>query len=178
MFWEFARVLREMRDEGRAVPVVLLENTLGWATSKGGDDLRAAVAELNDLGYWCDLLVVNAQRFVPQSRPRLFVVCSREPLAEPGDWRTTDVRPAWVRRFVEAHPELRMQALDIVPPPTIASIETVAPPPTPSALKLPRILPRWSTLCWGQRSSPALPPRRSRTLSRQPRPGARHWRGA
>lgn len=119
MFWEFARVLREMRDEGRPAPVVLLENTLGWATSKGGADLSASIAELNDLGYWCDLLVVNAQRFVPQSRPRLFLVCSVEPLAEPGDWRPSDVRPAWVQRFVEAHPELRMQAHPASPPPSL-----------------------------------------------------------
>lgn len=120
MFWEFARVLREMKDEGRLPSTALLENVPSWATSRGGEDLRAAIVELNDLGYWCDMLVVNAQRFVPQSRPRLFVVCSTEPLARSGDWRATEVRPAWMERFVAKHSELRMQAHLITPPPSIA----------------------------------------------------------
>lgn len=120
MYWEFARVLRELDEDGRLPSVALLENVPSWATSNGGSDLLAAIAELNDLGYWCDMLVVNAQRFVPQSRPRLFVVCSTEPLAEPSDWTTSDVRPAWMERFVEAHADLRMQALGITPPPSLA----------------------------------------------------------
>lgn len=35
---------------------------------------RAAVECLNELGYWCDLLQVDAKHFLPQSRPRMFAV--------------------------------------------------------------------------------------------------------
>ncbi|MEX0682295.1 MAG: DNA cytosine methyltransferase [Gaiellaceae bacterium] len=120
MFWEFARILRELRDEGRPVPVCMLENVPSFATSHGGADIRAAVAELNDLGYWCDLLVVDARRFVPQSRPRLFVIGSLDRLTEYGDWTPSELRPEWITRFVARHPELRMQALPLRLPPTEA----------------------------------------------------------
>ena len=120
MFWEFARVLGELKDEGRLPPVALLENVPSWATSRQGSDLLAAITALNELGYWCDMLIVNAQRFVPQSRPRLFLICSTEPLAEPGDWTPSEVRPAWMADFVQKHSKLRMQALRLLPPPTLA----------------------------------------------------------
>lgn len=108
MFWEFARVLREMK--GRRPGAVLLENVPSFASSRGGEDLRAAVAELNDLGYECDLLVVNAAHFVAQSRPRLFIVGALdEPAGPVGSWTDPAIRPAWIERFVKAHPELSLR---------------------------------------------------------------------
>jgi DNA (cytosine-5)-methyltransferase 1 len=120
MFWEFARVLREMGPERRP-RAVLLENVPSFATSNGGEDFRVAIAELNALGYICDAFVVNALHFVPQSRPRLFVVGSRERLADAGSWDDTELRPAWIRRFVARNPALRMQALDLTVPPKVTS---------------------------------------------------------
>ena len=76
-FWEFTRVMREMEDARPGV--VVLENVVGLATSHGGEDLRAAIAELNSLGYSVDMLTLDARRFVPQSRPRLFLVGAMEP---------------------------------------------------------------------------------------------------
>lgn len=109
MFWEFARVLREMR--GRRPPVILLENVPAFASSHGGHDLYLALKRLSRLGYWCDLLVVDARHFVPQSRPRLFIVGSREPLKFPGDWTPSPVRPKWLRQFVKQHPDLLLNPL-------------------------------------------------------------------
>ena len=113
MFWEFARVLREM---GRRRPrVVLLENVPSFLNSRAGRDLRDAIAELNDLGYVCDLLVLDARAFVPQSRPRLFIVGTRGRVA---GWRNPvelplvendPLRPPRVRKFIADHPELRFQ---------------------------------------------------------------------
>jgi DNA (cytosine-5)-methyltransferase 1 len=100
---------------------VLLENVPSFATSNGGEDFRVAIAELNALGYICDAFVVNALHFVPQSRPRLFVVGSRERLADAGSWDETELRPAWIRRFVARNPALRMQALDLTVPPKVTS---------------------------------------------------------
>ncbi len=110
MFWQFARVLREMGD--RRPSACMLENVPSFATSRGGDDLRAAVAELNNLGYWCDLFVMDARRFVPQSRPRLFIVGARRPLTTEDEWGG-ELRPPWIARFVAAYPELRMHALPL-----------------------------------------------------------------
>lgn len=137
MFYEFARILEEKGD--RKPRVVLLENVPSFATSHGGEDLRIAIQTLNDLGYWCDLMVVNAKHFVPQSRPRLFIVASLERLAERarGDWTPSEIRPAWVERFVTKHPELKLQALRLELPP--ASTQTLAD----VVERLPPNDPRW-----------------------------------
>ena len=75
MFWEFARVLDEMGE--RRPPVVLLENVPGFATSRDGQDMRDALAKLGELGYRCDVVTADARWFVPQSRPRMFIIGSR-----------------------------------------------------------------------------------------------------
>jgi DNA (cytosine-5)-methyltransferase 1 len=71
-FWGFIKVLKGMRD--RRPPLVLLENVDGFLTSDGGNDFCQALAALNNLGYEVDAFQINASHFVPQSRPRLFVV--------------------------------------------------------------------------------------------------------
>lgn len=71
-YWGFIKVLREM--ENRRPRVVLLENVEGFLSSNGGNDFREALLALNDLGYAVDAFIIDAARFVPQSRVRLFVV--------------------------------------------------------------------------------------------------------
>ena len=115
MFWEFARVLKEM---GRRRPLaVMLENVPGFGTSHGGRDLHAAITELNKLGYFCDLLQLNAESWVPQSRPRMFVVGSLTSIQDVGDWRPSRVRPKWISDFVRANPDLALQAKRLPEPP-------------------------------------------------------------
>jgi len=112
MFWEFARVVDELGE--RRPTAVLLENVLGFASSHGGRDLWEAVGELNRLGYSCDLLAIDARHFVPQSRPRMFIVG----LSGEHDYDPSADRPAWARQFARDHPEARMHtwALPVLPP--------------------------------------------------------------
>ncbi|WP_343238174.1 DNA (cytosine-5-)-methyltransferase [Streptomyces sp. SID13031] len=114
MFWEFARVLEEM---GSARPrVTLLENVHGFATSHGGQDLSKALVRMSELGYSSDVIAINARHFVPQSRPRMFVIGVRNDLpkgAHVGVPPLSDVRPPWVRAIFERHPELPMHYLDL-----------------------------------------------------------------
>ena len=70
-FWGFHNLLREQGES--APPIVLLENVTGWLYSNGGNDFRITAKSLNDLGYFCDVFLLNALSFVPQSRPRLFM---------------------------------------------------------------------------------------------------------
>lgn len=114
MFWEFARVLDEM--ESRRPSVVLLENVLGFASSHGGRDIRGAVTELNRLGYSCDLLAIDARHFVPQSRPRMFIVGLVEPGPEDllGDRAN---RPEWAQRIARDMPNARLHARELPPLP-------------------------------------------------------------
>ncbi|WP_375477589.1 DNA cytosine methyltransferase [uncultured Jatrophihabitans sp.] len=114
MFWEFARVLAEM---GAGRPrVVLLENVHGFATSHGGADLTRALRELAALDYSCDVFSVDARHFVPQSRPRMFIVGIRGALpagARRGSPPLSSSRPAWVRRVHERHANLGMHHLPL-----------------------------------------------------------------
>ncbi|HEX8078989.1 MAG TPA: DNA cytosine methyltransferase [Jatrophihabitans sp.] len=130
-FWHFTRVLAELGD--RRPPVVALENVVGLATSSGGADLAAAVGELNRLGYSVDVLTLDARRFVPQSRPRLFLVGALDPPADPypaadspvadSPVADSELRPAWLRA-VFSDPALRTHqaALPAPPPPLTAGL--------------------------------------------------------
>src|SRR5215475_6279815 len=70
-FWGFIRILDEMKK--RRPPVVLIENVTGFLTSHGGNDFKEALLALNELGYGVDAFILDAARFTPQSRQRLFV---------------------------------------------------------------------------------------------------------
>lgn len=97
-FFQFTRVLREMKEEGRLPPVVALENVTALASSRGGDDLTAALRELNDIGYSVDVLAIDARRFVPQSRPRLFIVGAINPPMDSPE-PNSELRPDWLQAF-------------------------------------------------------------------------------
>ncbi|HEX8560675.1 MAG TPA: DNA cytosine methyltransferase [Pyrinomonadaceae bacterium] len=83
-FWPFWRLMLGLRREGRAPRAVVLENVYGAVTSHGGRDLAAICEELAAGGYRFGALVVDAARFLPQSRPRLFVVAADASLDIPG----------------------------------------------------------------------------------------------
>ncbi|MGI0490453.1 DNA cytosine methyltransferase [Alkalinema pantanalense CENA528] len=70
-FWGFTRILRH---QAQRPPLVMLENVMGWLISNGGKDFRATIQELNQLGYVCDVYAIDAAHFLPQSRPRVFVI--------------------------------------------------------------------------------------------------------
>jgi DNA (cytosine-5)-methyltransferase 1 len=101
-FWPFITQLRELREEGRAPTIVALENVVGTLTSHKGKDFTAICEALDGLGYRYGAVVVDAALFVPQSRPRLFVLAVRNdvpvPFAAEGPsvpWHTTALRRAY-----------------------------------------------------------------------------------
>jgi len=80
-YWEFVRILEEL---GRRRPrVILLENVAGFLSTRRGRDFVEAIAALNRLGYWCAVIFTDAKWFVPQSRPRLFIVGALERFCDP-----------------------------------------------------------------------------------------------
>jgi len=112
-FWEYVRVLNEMGPN--RPPVAVLENVIGLATSHGGEDIAAAVKAFNGLGYSVDALAIDARRFVPQSRPRLFLVGAMDPPKAP--WQdNSDLRPDWLWR-VFGDPTLRTHRAWLPAPP-------------------------------------------------------------
>ena len=94
-FWHFVRLLEELED-GRP-QIAVLENVTGLATSHGGDDLIAAIKAFNRLGYSVDALAIDARRFLPQSRPRLFLVGAQNPPPADSPERDFELRPDWLQ---------------------------------------------------------------------------------
>jgi DNA (cytosine-5)-methyltransferase 1 len=79
-FYPFWRVISGLIADGRAPAIVAVENVCGTLTSHGGKDFEAICRTFKAAGYRAGALVINADLFVPQSRPRLFVVGVRDEL--------------------------------------------------------------------------------------------------
>jgi DNA (cytosine-5)-methyltransferase 1 len=77
-FWGFIEILERQAHKPR---LVMVENVAGWLTSNGGQDFRLTIQALNRLGYACDVFAIDAAHFVPQSRPRIFVIWVQTPHA-------------------------------------------------------------------------------------------------
>ena len=73
-FWPFWSLIRKLCREGRQPETVVLENVCGVLTSHHGEDFRSLIGALRAEGYRTGALVIDAALFVPQSRPRLFIV--------------------------------------------------------------------------------------------------------
>jgi DNA (cytosine-5)-methyltransferase 1 len=73
-FYPFWDIIKALIAEGRGPKIVALENVCGTLTSHNGSDFVAICKTFADAGYRYGALVINAALFVPQSRPRLFVI--------------------------------------------------------------------------------------------------------
>lgn len=73
-FYPFWTAVRRLARDGRAPALIALENVCGTLTSHGGQDFEVICRTFVRAGYRVGALVINADLFVPQSRPRLFVV--------------------------------------------------------------------------------------------------------
>jgi len=79
-FYPFWRLIKDLQAEGRAPKLVAIENVCGAITSRQGQDFHAICQIYAEAGYRFGALVINADLFLPQSRPRLFVIGVREDL--------------------------------------------------------------------------------------------------
>lgn len=73
-FYPFWEVIDDLIAVGRTPKIIALENVCGTLTSHGGKDFQAICETYAKSGYRFGALVINASLFVPQSRPRLFMV--------------------------------------------------------------------------------------------------------
>jgi DNA (cytosine-5)-methyltransferase 1 len=94
-FWPFWRLVRALADEGRAASLIVLENVCGALTSHDGKDFVAIGEALAGAGYRFSTLVMDAARFVPQSRPRIFVVGVYGGLVVPDRLTMTQAGSPW-----------------------------------------------------------------------------------
>lgn len=100
-FFGFWRLVEQLNAADRAPRAVVIENVSGLLTSNGGADFTALCGALAEQGYSFGALELDAQAFVPQSRPRVFVIAVREPpraaLVGEGPGQTRLVREACAR---------------------------------------------------------------------------------
>jgi len=83
VFWSFWTLMLALKTEGRAPRIIALENVFGLLTSNGGADFRVLVSALTAAGYRVGAAVIDAAHFVPQSRPRLFIMAVDGSVAVP-----------------------------------------------------------------------------------------------
>jgi len=73
-FWPFWKLIDSLGMEGRAPRLVVLENVCGALSAHDGKDFAAIGSALSASGYRFGAVVMNAIHFLPQSRPRLFII--------------------------------------------------------------------------------------------------------
>jgi len=89
-FFGFAALIADLARRGRGPRLIALENVIGALTASGGRDFSRICETLAGLGYRVGALTIDAALFVPQSRPRLFVVALR---GEPGALASAEPDP-------------------------------------------------------------------------------------
>ncbi|MEX3582020.1 MAG: DNA cytosine methyltransferase [Burkholderia sp.] len=104
-FWPFFKVVKGLIADDRAPDIIALENVVGTLHSHGGKDFAAICTALDRVGYRFGAMVIDAALFVPQSRPRLFVIGIRKDLPIPDAIVRQDPSPLF-------HPKALLTALD------------------------------------------------------------------
>lgn len=120
-FWGFINILKAQGEN--APSILLVENVPGWLHSNKGKDFRLTVQALNDLGYACDVFILDALRFTPQSRLRVFLIGTKLPVglttAELILARPSSLLSDRLRQSIIANKDLRWFYNDIPKPPPI-----------------------------------------------------------
>jgi DNA (cytosine-5)-methyltransferase 1 len=112
-FWPFWSLMRELKKEGRAPKVIVLENVCGAITSNRGRDFAELARAMVGMDYYFGAMVIDAVHFVPQSRPRLFVVAAASDIEIPEGLTRGDPDAIWhPRNLVEAKFRLSKEAQD------------------------------------------------------------------
>ena len=66
-FFGFLEVMRGLKKRGQLPAQVLIENVMGFLSANSGTDFRWACEALSELGYWLDVIVVDAKHLRPRA---------------------------------------------------------------------------------------------------------------
>lgn len=106
-FWPFWSLMRDLRNEERAPAIIALENVCGTLTSHNGRDFSAICEAFRKLGYRVGAVVIDAVKFLPQSRPRLFVIGVKNEITIPPILESlAAVNPWHTNSLIKAHSKL------------------------------------------------------------------------
>ena len=112
VFYGFWRLMEQLRIEGRNPPLIALENVTGLLNSRGGEDFALLCQSLAEGGYRFGAVEIDAKWFLPQSRPRLFILALHDDIPVPADLslevapdRLSPFHPKAIRKAAEHLPE-------------------------------------------------------------------------
>jgi DNA (cytosine-5)-methyltransferase 1 len=97
-FWPFWSLMKDLIAEGRPPRIIALENVCGTLTSHEGKDFAAICSTFERAGYVFGAVVIDAALFVPQSRPRLFMIGIRSDVEIPAALTESAASPLWHTR--------------------------------------------------------------------------------
>ena len=78
-FFGFWRMMITLRGWGRAPRMIVVENVGGLLSANAGADFTALCTALAAEGYRYGAVEVDAAMFLPQSRPRVLIIATRDP---------------------------------------------------------------------------------------------------
>ena len=140
-FWAFWTLMKSLMKEDRAPQLIVLENVCGTITSHGGKDFATVCGVFQQAGYAVGAIVVNASLFVPQSRPRLFVIGVHESVKLPegltaegpiAPWHTRAVHTAYEKLSPKTKRAWRWWKVPVPPPRKVSFVDVIEDNPTSS----------------------------------------------
>jgi DNA (cytosine-5)-methyltransferase 1 len=137
-FNPFWKLMRGLIGVGRGPRIIVLENVIGTLTSHEGRDFATIIGALVREGYRVGALVMDAVKFLPHSRPRLFIVALDRKIAIPPQLAVSDASEPWhtksLRSAVSRLPESLQDSwvwwsvpMPSEPVPSLASLIEEAP---------------------------------------------------
>lgn len=104
-WWE---IIQKKYVNGTHPKVIVLENVRGLLKSRNGQDFRTVAESFGCSGYRFGVVVVDTIHFLPQSRPRIFLVAIRDDIEIPTHLLSANSAPVW-------HPDDLVSALEKLP---------------------------------------------------------------
>jgi len=78
VFVDWAKLVSKNAKQGYKPRIIAFENVVGLITRNEGRDFLYVIETLASFGYRVGALEIDASHFLPQSRPRLFVIAVRD----------------------------------------------------------------------------------------------------
>lgn len=91
LVWDWLRLLDEM---GSPPKILVLENVAGLLSTNGGANYKALHMALVSRGYRCGAILLDAALFLPQSRPRVFIIAVHHDCPIPSE--LVGAGPCWL----------------------------------------------------------------------------------